>query len=470
MAGILVVGGGVCGLAAATLLARDGHDVTVLERDPEPAPATIEEAWERWERGGVAQFRQPHFLQARVRHLLDAELPDVRDALEAAGAASVNPLDRVLPGVADRARQPGDDDLTALTARRPTFERVLAQAAAEEPRVTLRRGVGVASLISRPNGRTPHVTGIRTAGGEELRADLVVDASRRGSRFPRWLTEAGCPAVQEEAEDCGFIYYTRYFRSRDGSQPEGRTPTLLGPIGTFSLLTLPCDAGTWSVTAYVSSGDQPLKRLRDSERWTAVVAACPLHAHWLDGEPITDVLPMAGVLDRYRRPLVEGRPVATGFVLVGDAWACTNPSVGRGIALGLLHSALLRDVVREHVERPHELAEAWDEVTERELTPWYWATVAADRARLAEIEALRSGAEPPPPPDPAAAVRQRFPVAAARDPDLFRALQEIAAVLTPPAAVFARPGLVERVLELTEPDERPAVPGPTRAELLELLA
>src|SRR5262245_22967102 len=60
MARILVLGAGICGLATAMLLARDGHDVVVLERDAEPTRPTPDEAWTSWSRGGVAQFRQPH--------------------------------------------------------------------------------------------------------------------------------------------------------------------------------------------------------------------------------------------------------------------------------------------------------------------------------------------------------------------------------------------------------------------------
>jgi 2-polyprenyl-6-methoxyphenol hydroxylase-like FAD-dependent oxidoreductase len=237
----------------------------------------------------------------------------------------------------------------------------------------------------------------------------------------------------------------------------------------LSILTLPGDRETWSVTFFISSGDRALKRLRDADRWTTVARACPLHAHWLDGEPISDVLPMAGVLDRYRRLLSNERAVATGLALVGDAWACTNPSLARGLALGLDHVARLRDTVRSHLDDPQEFAQAWDEATEAEFTPWYRATVATDRARLAEMEALRNGTEAPPADDLASAVRAMFPAAAARDPDLFRALMEIVGCLTLPAEVFARPGVAERVLELAAPDEVPRAPGPTRAELLELL-
>ncbi len=143
--------------------------------------------------------------------------------------------------------------------------------------------------------------------------------------------------LQEESEDSGFIYYGRYFRSADGTTPQPFGP-LLAPMGTFSILTLPSDNGTWAVALVTSSGDQVLKRMRDPDLWTAVVEACPLHAHWLQGEPIGDLEAMGGMIDRYRRPVADGRPLLTGIALLGDAWACTNPSLGRGISLGLLHT------------------------------------------------------------------------------------------------------------------------------------
>ena len=89
MPALIVIGGGIAGLSTAMLLARDGHQVTVLERDPAPPPPP-RHAWESWERRGVNQFRLPHMFMSRFRELLDAELPDVAAALEEAGALRFN--------------------------------------------------------------------------------------------------------------------------------------------------------------------------------------------------------------------------------------------------------------------------------------------------------------------------------------------------------------------------------------------
>jgi hypothetical protein len=173
----------------------------------------------------------------------------------------------------------------------------------------------------------------------------------------------------------------------------------LAPIGSISVVRLPGDHDTWSVTVFTATGDQPLKRLRDAASWTRVVAACPLHAPWLEGEPITGILPMSGIMDRYRRFVVDGRPVATGFFAVADAWACTNPSAGRGLTVGFKHAVRLRDILHRGDADPYALAEEFHEITETEIAPWYWSQIADDRTRIAEITAVREGRQPPPPAD-----------------------------------------------------------------------
>jgi 2-polyprenyl-6-methoxyphenol hydroxylase-like FAD-dependent oxidoreductase len=459
---MIVLGGGVCGLAAGLMLARDGHEVTLLERDAAPAPDSPHAAWE-WERGGVPHFQQAHGIQPLARQILDDELPDLREAMVAAGARLGSPLDFLPPTIADRAPRPGDERFRSLQMRRPAMEQVVARAADAQPGLTVRRGTAVTALLTRGMNGSSHVTGVRTAAGDELYADLVVDAMGRGSRLPRLLADAGLEPGAEEVEDARFVYYTRYFRS--ATQPEPRAPRLTA-IGSFSIATLPADNDTWSVTIFIAAGDRPLKRLREVDAFTALLRACPRHAHWLDGEPMTDILPMAGVMDRVRR----AAPPATGIVSVADAWACTNPTLGRGIALGLAHAALLRDVVRARLDDPRALAEEWRERTECELVPWYRGCVASDRARVAEMEAHRAGRAPEPPDDPGAALRTALFAAMPYDADVYRAGMEIIGCLAQPQDVLARPGLAERVLAIAD-DLGGAPPmGPGRDELLRLVA
>ena len=127
MSHTIVLGGGLCGLTAAMMLARDGRRVTVLERDPSPVPEDPEAAWERWRRDGVVQFRQAHYLQPLGRSVLEPELPDVLEAFKAAGAYRFDPIAQRAAAIDDRDRRPDDERFVTWTGRRSTLEWVVAR-------------------------------------------------------------------------------------------------------------------------------------------------------------------------------------------------------------------------------------------------------------------------------------------------------------------------------------------------------
>jgi flavin-dependent dehydrogenase len=260
---------------------------------------------------------------ARFSQICDQEMPGTTERLLAAGCGSTDYLEGLPPTIADRAPRAGDDLLRLVTARRPVIESVVAAMAAGTPGVSVRRGVRVAGLLA---GRSvipgvPHAAGVRTVAGDEIRADLVIDATGRSTPSADWLVELGGRAPPVESTEFGYVYYTRHFTGPSKPPLPGRNVTAQG---TFSVITIHGDTDTWSVTLFAATGDTPLKALRDNDCFNRVVAACPLQAHWLDGRPVTDVPPMAGVVDRYRRFVVDDQPVITGFAAVGDAWACTN--------------------------------------------------------------------------------------------------------------------------------------------------
>ncbi len=57
---IAVVGGGMAGMLAALVLARDGHRVTVYECDDTDVPESADEAFDAWDRRGAPHARQSH--------------------------------------------------------------------------------------------------------------------------------------------------------------------------------------------------------------------------------------------------------------------------------------------------------------------------------------------------------------------------------------------------------------------------
>jgi hypothetical protein len=262
------------------------------------------------------------------------------------------------------------------------------------------------------------------------------------------------------------MYYGRHFRSADGSVPPLFGP-LLQPCGSVSALTLPADNGTWGVALITSAKDAALRGLRDADRWTAALRSFPLQAHWLDGEPLDDqVIVMAKIEDRIRSYWVDGAPVATGVVAVADSWACTNPSLGRGVSMGLVHGLALRDLVRtQPLDDPTAFALAWQDVTDRTVVPWYRDTLHLDRHRLAEVEAAVDDR----PYEPGDAGWERFQAAAfatGQDPEILRGFLEVMAVLRPVDDVFADPGFADRVAAAGAGWREAPTMGPSRGELL----
>jgi flavin-dependent dehydrogenase len=182
---------------------------------------------------------------------------------------------------------------------------------------------------------------------------------------------------------------------------------------------------------------------------------------------------MSGIVDRRRRIVVDGTPVATGILPVGDAMCCTNPSLGRGMTMGLMHAAGTAEVVRQHLDDPLALAAGHDQMSQDRILPWYRQTVQLDRARKAQIDASIAGAPAAAPPGlhgddtPGWADLQ---LAMLYDADAFRAFLEIISMLALPGDIMARPGFSEHLAKAAAGREPFEMPGPSRADLLRSLA
>jgi 2-polyprenyl-6-methoxyphenol hydroxylase-like FAD-dependent oxidoreductase len=367
---VVVMGGGVTGLAAALLLARNGHRVTLIERDELGSGGAAQGATE-WPRSGIPHFLQPHAFIPRGRSELRRHLPDVYAALLGAGAWDVDTRSK-LNGPATDA----DEELQYLAVRRPVIEWALRQAVAAEPRVAIRAGARASGLLV-DAGR---IAGVRVDGAP-VDADLVVDALGRRTPAHDWLAAHGISTGPPESSACGVVYYSRYYRCRPGfSPPDG--PWHLGPRGDLGYLayaTFPGDNGTFAALLAVPTGVPEWKVLHDAVAFEAAIALVPALASWANPHgvnPITPVMAMAGL----RNSLRAGSP-AVGLVAAGDAYGHTDPVLAHGLAFGLVHAAELARVVSEN----NDMADAVDEyvaATAPALRERYDFATALDEQRL----------------------------------------------------------------------------------------
>jgi len=325
-------------MAAALLLARDGHAVTMLERD-ELAVGPPEEAPD-WKRQGIPHFLQPHAFIPRGRIELMRSFPDVYEAVLAAGGHDVD-VRAKLPG----PLQDRDEDLQYLAARRPLIEWALRQAIRKDPLIDCHGG-------ARPTGLlidSGQIQGVRN-GSSSIPADVVVDALGRRSPVGRWLADSGHPNEPHDTSDCGVVYYSRYYRQRLGFElPDG--PWLLGPRGDLGYLgftTFPGDNRTFAVLLAVPSGVPQWRSFNDPEVFSSAVGRIPGLRAWADPEgvdPITGVMAMAGLRNSVRHPDAFG---VVGCIPVGDAYGHTDPVLAHGLAFGLIHAEALASALREH--------------------------------------------------------------------------------------------------------------------------
>jgi 2-polyprenyl-6-methoxyphenol hydroxylase-like FAD-dependent oxidoreductase len=475
---VVVAGAGIAGLGSALSLARDGHNVTIIERDASAMPSTPDEAFSTWARRGAPQVRHSHAFLARLRNLLRDRAPDVMERLLAAGATEVRFTEHLPETLTDHAPRPGDDLLVALACRRTTFEWVLCERVLALTGVSLHDGVEIIGLDV-VTGMRPRVAGVRVrdaVGDSTVPADLFVDASGPRGASERWLAAAGVDEPEAEVHETGIVYLSRFYRLRPGAEmPVGEGP-VAGDLGHLKFAVFLGDNRTFSVTLAVGSDDAELRRplTHASGFDTAASALVPARA-WLDGraEAITDVHPMAGLRNRKRRFVVNGRPIADGFVAVGDASVCTNPLYGRGCSLALVHAFGLADALREHAGDVTAAMVAFDDFTTEELDPWFRAAVLQD----AESKALASS-----PSDDTtdgdtnemlrAVMRDGLVPAIQTSPVVFRAFLRWFNLLARPDALIADGEVVSEVMAAYATREsRPPSPalGPTRDELLAAL-
>ena len=379
----------MAGLSAALALARDGHAVSIVERDDLAVGEPLESFG--WDRTGIPHFMQPHAFTPRGRKEMQGTFPDIYEALIAAGAWDLD----LRPKLRGGTQRPDDAELAFLAVRRPLIEWALRRAVLAESTVTLIPRTRALGLVSSPGRGSdpPNVRGVATTDGT-LEADLVVDAMGRRSPTPGWIAAAGGRPMDERSNDCGIIYYCRYYRVLDGATlPD--VPSVPGPrgdLGYAAFSTFPGDNRTFAALVAIPPGDPELKILRKAGAFEAATRLMPALHSWTNTDtaaPITDVLPM-GSLQNTLRSLPDGRPAAIGLISVGDVLCHTDPVLSLGLSFALIHARQLATAAREHGPDMTAAALAFDALARPEMEERFNYVTEIDdtRTRMWDGEAI----------------------------------------------------------------------------------
>ncbi len=435
---IAVIGAGPVGLLLGVALARRGHVVVAVDRDPGPPGA----GW--WDRHGVMQFHHAHGFRPQVGQVLAEEWPEAHAAWLRLGA---EPIDFDVPGL---GRVPAGH-----RSRRELFERALRATAPGEPGLTLLQGHVDALVLEA--GR---VRGL-VVDGSRLEADLVVDASGRSGRAAdpvRAPATAGGP--------CGMAYVDRQYRLRDGAEPGPMANPLAwqGNFDGYQSIVFLHERGHFSVLLIRPTADAPLKQLRHGAAFEAACRAIPGLADWTDPErsvPVTDVQPGGALRNIYRGQRgADGSAAVPGLVSVGDAVATTTPTFGRGLATSYLQVRELLGLLDARVE-VERVAEPFDVWCHLNMLPWVLDHTYMDgdlvrRWQGGDVDLTR-----------------RLPsdlimAAADRDPRINAMLSGYFGMFALPASLDPAEPLARAVYET---GWRPSYsPGPSRDELVEIVA
>ncbi|HWM04683.1 MAG TPA: FAD-dependent monooxygenase [Actinophytocola sp.] len=433
----IVLGAGMGGLLAARVLADAYDRVTVVERDQLPERAG--------NRRGVPQGRHVHGLLPRGAKIIDELFPGLQDELVDGGGTLLDDYTRF------HFRPDGIHRLSTEVRVEPIFQpsRPYLEAGVRArvrglPNVSIMDGWDVVGLATEGE----RVVGVRVARNgvpeQVCAADLVVDATGRGSRTPAWLAELGYDRPAEDEVVVDVRYASRLVRLEPGAVPELLTVIGANPqrLRGMALVSYEDDTWLYSVSGY---GDDHVATDYDAMvDFTAGFVPPHMIAALRRAEPLTDVATFrfrANLRRRYDRL----RRFPPGLLVFGDAICTFNPIYGQGMSVAAMEALVLRESLRGG---DRGLARRFFRAAAKPIGVAWQLAVGADLA-LPQIEGPR-----PLPVRLVNAYVGRLLAAAEHDPVVAARFLRVSAFLEKPPRLMTPP-IVARVIAANRKARRP---------------
>lgn len=376
-----VLGSGMAGLAAAAVLAARCERVTVFEKDPAPEA--------RGFRRGVPQGRHGHILLKAGERALESTFPGLTAELEAGGSCRVNFGTDMAWFHHGIWKVVYDSPIVIFMQGRPFLEALMRERLAALGNVRIRYGAAVCG-IEIAHGRATAVRVRESSDGspeEEIAADLIVDATGRGSSLVCWLTGQGYPAPREDRLPIDLAYSSRIYRPRQDPKRSWKAMLLYHkpPQETRAGLIFPLEDGTWVATLAGYLGDHPPTDAGGFEDFARSLPQPTLYEAIREAEPLSEVHAFRFPYARWTRfDTMASFPA--GLLPLGDTVCSFDPVFGQGMSVAAQSARLLAT----HLDRDPRAAkvrrflksQAW-------LVAAPWLLTSSEDLRYGQVDAPR---------------------------------------------------------------------------------
>jgi flavin-dependent dehydrogenase len=319
-----------------------------------------------------------------------------------------------------------------LLMSRPLLEGLIRDRLLARGNVRVRERSSVTGLVA----EGARVTGVRLAGDEEMAADLVVDASGRGSQLPAWLQALGYDAPLEIRAGTETRYATRLFRRCPEHLP-GRLAVIVvaPPESRRGGVMLAQEDDRWLVTLGGRGGERPPTDLAAFIDYARSHPAPEVFQVISAAKPIGDAA-VYGFRSNHRRAYHQLARFPSGLLPFADAICAFNPVYAQGMSIAAIEDDALRRCLADGAA---DLAPRFFAAIVRDVDD-AWKLAASADARYAPASVAL--------PRKVRAINwylDRLHIAARHEPAVSVAFREVVNLTARPASLL-RPAIATRVL------------------------